>query len=94
LLHALVTDLRRIPELLPEQGAAPPLTDVERASAMSLLQTIDEWLADDDARAAELWESHARVLKSILPQGARVDAAIRGFDLELALQLLRGATPA
>jgi len=93
LLDALVAELRHIPELVPEQDDIQPLTDGERASALSLLQTIDEWLADDDSRAAELWESHARVLKAVVPQGDQVDAAIRGFDFELALQLLRGAAP-
>jgi signal transduction histidine kinase/DNA-binding response OmpR family regulator/HPt (histidine-containing phosphotransfer) domain-containing protein len=93
LLDALVADLRGIPALVPDQASAPALTDAERASALSLLQTIGEWLEDDDARAAELWESHARLLKAVVPFGNEVDAAIRGFDFELALQLLQSPHP-
>jgi two-component system sensor histidine kinase/response regulator len=91
LLDALVADLREIPALVPEQAAASALTESERASALSLLQTIGAWLEDDDAQAAELWESHARLLKAVVPHGDAVDAAIRRFDFELALQLLQSA---
>jgi HPt (histidine-containing phosphotransfer) domain-containing protein len=93
LLAALVADLRDIPALAPEQAQAQPLTDAERAVAQEQLETIATWLADDDARAAELWEAHAHVFKALVANGADVDAAIRGFDFELALQLLRSAAP-
>jgi two-component system sensor histidine kinase/response regulator len=93
LLNALVADLREIPALLPDQAQMQPLTDVERAVAREQLKTIATWLADDDARAAELWEAHARVFKALLANGTEVDAAIRGFDFELALQLLQRTPP-
>jgi two-component system sensor histidine kinase/response regulator len=91
LLDALVADLRDIPALAPDHEQAQPLTETERRAAQQQLETIATWLADDDARAAELWETHARVFKALLPNGAEVDAAIRVFDYELALQLLQSA---
>ena len=91
LLNALVADLREIPALLPDQALVQPLTEAQRAVARAQLKTIVAWLADDDARAAELWEDHARVFKALLHNGAEVDVAIRGFDFELALQLLQSA---
>jgi two-component system sensor histidine kinase/response regulator len=93
LLDALVAGLRDIPALVPDQSGAPALTDTERASAFSLLQTIGALLEDDDASAVELWETHVRLLKAVVPHGEQVDAAIRGFDFDLALQLLQSAQP-
>jgi two-component system sensor histidine kinase/response regulator len=91
LLDALVADLRDIPALVPEQAQRQPLTEAERAVALEQLETIAAWLAEDDARAAELWEAHARVFKVLLANGAEVDAAMRSFDFELALHLLQSA---
>jgi CheY-like chemotaxis protein len=93
LLGALVTELREIPALVPAQPRTQPLTEVERASAPGLLQTLGEWLAEDDALAAELWETHAQLFSALLSNARQVDAAIRGFDFERALQLLQGAQP-
>ena len=46
-------------------------------------------LADDDAEAATLWESHAAVLRVLVAHAPQVEAAIAGFDYEAALQLLQ-----
>jgi two-component system sensor histidine kinase/response regulator len=93
LLDALVADLRGISALAPDQALTQPLTAAELAETQEQLKSIAGWLANDDARAAELWEAHARVFKALLPNGAEVDTAIRGFDFEYALELLQCTQP-
>jgi len=94
LLEALLADLAAVPHLLAAPVQSAPLTDAERASAQATLQTLAELLAEDDARAEEVWESHAPALKTLLHNADALDAAIRGFDYELALQLLSDSAPA
>jgi signal transduction histidine kinase/DNA-binding response OmpR family regulator/HPt (histidine-containing phosphotransfer) domain-containing protein len=56
------------------------------------LQRLDRLLADSDSAAEQAWEQDAALLRPLL--GARwsdVDAALRGFDYEQALQVLRAA---
>ncbi len=87
-LNALLTDLRAIPGIAGEPEAGQRLTQEERNRAQTMLQTIGQWLADDDARACELWEANASLLKAVAPHGEQLDTAIRQFDYELSLQLL------
>jgi hypothetical protein len=36
-----------------------------------------------------LWETHAPLLRVLVPNAAQIEAAIAGFDYEEALQLLQ-----
>jgi len=41
-------------------------------------------LANDDAGAIELWETHAPVLRAVLPNAAAVEAAIGAYEFDSA----------
>jgi two-component system sensor histidine kinase/response regulator len=88
-LSALLKDLGAIPAIAGEQETAQAVTADERERARDMLQTIGHWLEEDDARACELWEANVHLLKAVAPHAEQLDAALRGFDYELSLQLLR-----
>jgi HPt (histidine-containing phosphotransfer) domain-containing protein len=69
--------------------AVTGLTSEERTAAFARLAAIKDLLAQNDANAAELWETHASVLMALLPNGLDVQAAIAGYDFELAFDLLQ-----
>jgi HPt (histidine-containing phosphotransfer) domain-containing protein len=89
-LDALLQALRAAPGLL-DPVAAPvlhPVSEAERALGLETLQRIRQLLQQDDAQAAELWEAHAPLLRSLCPEAARIEAAIAGFAFDEALDLL------
>jgi HPt (histidine-containing phosphotransfer) domain-containing protein len=88
LLESLLVELVALPHLQAAEAPAVPLTDAEQASARATLQTVAELMAEDDSRAADLWEAHAAALKTLVHNPEALDAAIRGFDFETALSLL------
>jgi hypothetical protein len=69
--------------------AATGLTSAERTVAYARLAVIKDLLAQNDANAAELWETHASELMALLPNGPEVHAAIAGYDFDLAYDLLQ-----
>jgi two-component system sensor histidine kinase/response regulator len=69
--------------------AATGLTSAERTVASARLAVIKDLLAQNDANAAELWETHASALMALLPNGQEVHAAIAGYDFDLAFDLLQ-----
>jgi two-component system sensor histidine kinase/response regulator len=69
--------------------AATGLSSEERTAAYARLAVIKDLLAQNDANAAELWETHASALMALLPNGQEVHAAIAGYDFELAFELLQ-----
>ena len=89
-LERLIAGLKATPGLLLTQSAADAstLSAAQRSSAEQLLTSIQTLLAEDDAEAAALWESHAALLRAVVPQAAQVEAAIAGFDYEAALKIL------
>jgi two-component system sensor histidine kinase/response regulator len=91
LLEALLAELANLPHLVAEQVAARPLNEAEQADACATLQTVVELLAQDDPSAADLWEAHAVALKTLVQHAEAIDVAIRSFEFERALQLLRSA---
>jgi len=89
-LDSLIAGLKSTPGLFESQAAADAIevTDADREFARTLLATIRALLADDDAEAAALWDSHARLLRALLPSANQVEAAIADYDYEQALKLL------
>lgn len=74
----------------PEALIEPPDAQALRAA----LQRIGASLLDSDSAAEQAWEQDAALFRFCL--GARwgeVDAALRSFDYEQALQALREAAP-
>jgi hypothetical protein len=69
------------------------LSSEERTAAYARLAVIKDLLAQNDANAAELWETHASALMALLPNGQEVHAAIAGYDFELAFELLQNTEP-
>jgi hypothetical protein len=65
------------------------LTDADKRMAGDALVSITLMLANDDSEAAGLWETHAPLLRVLVPNAAQIEAAIAGFDYEEALQLLQ-----
>jgi CheY-like chemotaxis protein len=90
-LEALIQALRAVPGLLQVSIAVDvsTLTDADRQIAGDALMAIKLMLASDDSEAAALWETHAPILRAIVPNAAQIEAAIAGFDFDDALQLLR-----
>jgi len=93
-LDALLQALQAAPGLLDPAPVAPlqSLSEAERTKALQMLQHIRHLLQHDDAQAAELWETHAPLLRSLCPEAARIDAAIAAFEFEEALALLPPAS--
>jgi HPt (histidine-containing phosphotransfer) domain-containing protein len=95
LLGQLLAALRAAPGLLEDadDGSAPQLSDAEKTSALRVARQIQQLLLQDDAQAAELWHTHARVLRALYPDADKIGVAIQAFDFEVALALM-GAGPA
>ena len=93
LLDGILASLMATPGLLPSPTtvAVTGLTPAERTAAYARLATIKDLLAQNDANATELWEAHAPVLMALLPHGAQVQAAIAGYDFDLAFELLQNS---
>jgi two-component system sensor histidine kinase/response regulator len=89
-LERLISGLKQTPGLLQPQPEAntSPLSAAQRLDAGAVLERIQSLLAQDDAEAAELWETHAVALRALLANATQIEGAIEGFDYERALQLL------
>jgi two-component system sensor histidine kinase/response regulator len=83
--------------LPPEAGAvgvasAAPVDTAQLRAATGALRAL---LADDDAAAEDCWERHAALFRSAYAEQARpLEAAIRGFEFDTALNLLHQAAQA
>lgn len=96
LLAQLVAALRATPGLIEDAGTASSqqVSDADKATAKQVARQIEQLLRQDDAQAAELWEAHARVLRTLYPEADKIGTAIQAFDFEDALALLEAsATP-
>ncbi len=88
-LAQLVQALQAVPGLAPENDSSPiTLSDAEREAALALLQELKTLLANDDAGAIELWETHAPMLRAVLPNAAAVEAAIGAYEFDSAFAQL------
>jgi two-component system sensor histidine kinase/response regulator len=93
LLDVLVQALRQTPGLLPERTAHDAtVSDAERQLGSELLLQLKSFLLQDDATALEFWETHAGLLRALLPQWRPLETAIKAFAFDSALALL-GAAP-
>ena len=59
-----------------------------KVRAGTLLQEIAQLLKQDDSAALELWEANAALLRALHADAGKVEAAIAGFDFEVALALV------
>jgi CheY-like chemotaxis protein len=106
LLQACSAQLEPLVSALASWLAARQATDQQAPDAAALieppdapalraaLQRLERLLQDSDSAAEQAWDQDAALFRFCL--GARwgeVDAALRGFDYEQALQVLREAAP-
>jgi two-component system sensor histidine kinase/response regulator len=91
-LDALVQALKAVPGLVESQGtiSADSLSQDERNAARQVVESIKDLLRQDNAQAAELWETHAPVLKALYTDAPRIESAIHAFEFDVALALLEG----
>jgi two-component system sensor histidine kinase/response regulator len=89
-LQTLIRALHNVPHLLPApQPVLAGITAAQRLQALALTEQIKGLLQEDDARAQELWESHATVLAAVHARAQDIERAISAFDFETALDLLQ-----
>jgi two-component system sensor histidine kinase/response regulator len=70
---------------------SPEAAAFEIDSAQKALEPLRELLRSDNARAVDLWESHAPAWNSLYSNAEAIAAAIHNFDFEDALALLEAA---
>jgi two-component system sensor histidine kinase/response regulator len=81
----------RIEAALPAEAAAGS-TAVDPGALAAVCERLERLLAEDDSEAGDVLAENAGLLQSAFPQHfRRIEAAIRDFDFEAALQALRGA---
>ena len=87
LVAALAAWLAAAPSEEPQAGdGAAPDAQAQQAA----LQRIERLLADSDSAAEQAWEQDGALLRPLLGvRWSEVDAALRGFDYEQALHVLR-----
>jgi CheY-like chemotaxis protein len=90
-LDALVQALRSTQGLVGQPGwaSAAPLDAAGQDTLQKVIAQLQQMLAQDDAEAQGLWDSHAPGLHAVLQQANLVEEAIAGFDFEEALRLLQ-----
>jgi hypothetical protein len=93
-LDQLISALKGVPGLVQSQIVLDVLNlaDADKQIAVDALEAIKRMLANDDSEAAALWETHASVLRVLVPNAAQIEAAIAGFDYEEAMQLLQATS--
>ena len=90
LIAALVAWLAASQDADRPRLAAAPVEPTDPRALRAALQRIERLLADSDSAAEQAWDEQAALLRPMLgAQWAAVDAALRGFDYEQALQALR-----
>ena len=89
-LQALVADLRATPGLIAELApvSSEALSPAQLREVQATIQILRQLLEQDDSEAQTLWDAHARELHCALPQAQKLEQAIRGFEFEVALQLM------
>jgi len=93
-LAHFIQALQTVPGLFPAAACANSSAPsaAERQAAEAVVQQLKNLLANDDASAMELWESHAPALRALLAQAADIEAAINGYDFEAAITLMEEST--
>ena len=90
LLHSLVQALKQTPGFTQDQAVPAPasLGPQELQAAWQVVQEIKACLADNNANALELWETHSDSLRPLFAQWALIEVAISAFEFDTALELL------
>ena len=89
-LASLIQALQAVPGLFttePTSGSGE-LSATERQDAAAIAVQLKALLANDDASVTELWESHARVLRVLFTNAAKIEDAINAYDFEAAMSLM------
>ncbi|WP_271104102.1 response regulator [Pseudomonas tohonis] len=79
-----------IDELLREQRPEPDVAACDPTHLVPLCKRLAQLFEDDDPRAGKLFEEQAQLLRSAFNEGyGPLEAAVRGYDFETALAVLR-----
>ena len=86
-LDQLIAALQAVPGLMPTATSQVRmvLTDAQRQAAHGLIERLKVCLREDDARATEIWETHAPVLCAMFDQAEQIEKSINDFEFEQAL---------
>jgi signal transduction histidine kinase/DNA-binding response OmpR family regulator/HPt (histidine-containing phosphotransfer) domain-containing protein len=87
-LERLVEALLAVPALFPAKPGDRVADQTVAPHDTPLITQLRALLGEDDARAMELWESHATTLRARFANATQIEAAITGYDFENALTLL------
>jgi len=78
-----------------EETPAPSSAEVDWTEMAEIVDRLEALLIDDDAEAADVYMRHASDIRAAFSSGAeRVEQAIKEYDFETALALLREAKAA
>ena len=86
----MVQALKQTPGFTQDQAVPAPasLGPQELQAAWQVVQEIKACLADNNANALELWETHSDSLRPLFAQWALIEVAISAFEFDTALELL------
>ncbi|WP_238474397.1 ATP-binding protein [Pseudomonas cavernae] len=77
---------------LPAQDAVEPALEVDELALGELCQRLQRLFAEHDPRAGRLFGEQAALLRAAFADGyAVIEAAVRGYDFDMALQALGAA---
>lgn len=77
------------------QAAADGMVQPDTQDLRSLMQRLCRLLSDSDSAVEQLWQNEGARLRPLLGERwDRIDAALRGFDFDAALQALQDAAQA
>ena len=95
LLEPLAAALAQWLDATQESAGPAGLAAADAQQLQPLLQRLIQLLGDSDSAAEQVWRDEGERLRPLLAERwTRVDAALRGFDFDGALQTLRGAAHA
>jgi two-component system, sensor histidine kinase and response regulator len=75
-----------------ENSATAPAAPVDATALQQATQELAARLADDDSAAEDCWDTHAGLLRAAFaPHAQRLEEAIRNFEYDVALSVLKEA---
>lgn len=78
-----------------DEGQPAPAKPAQQGDDGALIARLEALLADDDARASELFAEQRARLAALLPEDAlkKLESHLRAYDFEEALAILKAAAP-
>jgi CheY-like chemotaxis protein len=81
--------IAQLEQQLPEEQIKTPVVP-HQEKLKNICFRLEKLLADDDAEASEVWESNTDIFNAAFPdQFRKIDEAIRSFNFEAALAILK-----